>query len=1273
MMSNVSAKLIFNCSSSDDELSQLSALEPSWMCEKSNGDADVKLPAEVLNRERMLHNSESGSSPDFDRFSPFFEEKGLPVEIRYQLPLALGTANETDKECTICQLRYGIGDHIVTLPCQHFFQTEVSLDSVVEPAGTKHQFTECPPVDQEYIRRKMRTQSAGFRPVVPATSELEQLHSRVAAMNICEDESADASELKYLVCLAYFLPNGIADDSPPKRACPAPTFGSIGGGSSLLGSGGAFRNRSSSAAATRDEFASLLQVDAAPSLVITPSPSTASSSTRPNSFLSELGGEIHEPRRAAAQGNVGVENKQFGFPGTFGRRGEGDNVRPGPFDLPSNHGLGGLRSTPPASAELPLLRPTSVNDPFRLSAAAEGNTGLYNTPQLGSGYLTTWGMGATTSKPKRAPPGLSKPDDPRSVTLRSGSELLSGDSLLSSPSTMRLNAAAPAFGASGLTPTQPAFGADGPRDFGVALRPRLQNLRIPTEVYSPNRNNKDLVELNQQSLKVADEMDRIEVSSNDSNNGRNRRSAATPTRKAKTSRKNKSPRAGSDGRTEERGDKGEPRSEGSRGRTPRSRGGGGNGSQSAPNSATGNDAPMEPTSRRGTRRESAGSNDPKKSPPAKDDTTKASPTTIGEVVQSGRKKKGAVTLETKSNRAVTVEQSKKKGAPQVGQDSDRKSASEPPSDDQVGESASARSKSRDTTDEKAPVRERTSKRRERTTASRRQIYREKQAAKELAAKEVELLARQEEAKKTSFDAMADTEVADSEEVGETAESAADPTSDPDDLGVVAADTYVETTDASKPELVMESKHSPSSKGSSAATPDIDADISLHRQSESDGDLGSDAVVALDNQSANDSMEDPGSDSAESHSDNGASKALVDQEDERVANPPGSDEDRAEGGQPSASAGPSDVADNPGQARADSAWEGHVPSAPSSNEKKHSNKEHKKDKNKKDKSEKKKSTVKHKKEKRDSTGSGKDDAVHDRREEKPNDKKRPGSPHVIRRAVRSLGKSVLGRFVSAWRSTKHGCNWVLDHIQLRKLCATAFYYLESFLAVVFSVILLLSLHGASWFIHVHRVAFRAILTHRHIGFCFVFLYAFPFLVQYVFPWAPPWAPVCLWYAFLVQLFCTSGPTAMVTTFRIILPLVFLVEGISHHSFLLDLNGAELLLASFILSAMKTSNFCSPIFFLSLAAQCLTAVFLGSELVVQWLQMALALYSLHSMAAADEEWHGVGEDEEEFGCQPMPMHHSIADYSHHPAPSATSVQKTKRLDRRSLASVKGRRIR
>jgi hypothetical protein len=42
--------------------------------------------------------------------------------------------------------------------------------------------------------------------------------------------------------------------------------------------------------------------------------------------------------------------------------------------------------------------------------------------------------------------------------------------------------------------------------------------------------------------------------------------------------------------------------------------------------------------------------------------------------------------------------------------------------------------------------------------------------------------------------------------------------------------------------------------------------------------------------------------------------------------------------------------------------------------------------------------------------------------------------------------------------------------------------------------------------------------------------------------------------------------------------------------------------------------------------------------------------------------------------MLHHHSIADYSHHPAPSsAQSIQKTKRLDRRALAYVRGRKFR
>lgn len=163
--------------------------------------------------------------------------------------------------------------------------------------------------------------------------------------------------------------------------------------------------------------------------------------------------------------------------------------------------------------------------------------------------------------------------------------------------------------------------------------------------------------------------------------------------------------------------------------------------------------------------------------------------------------------------------------------------------------------------------------------------------------------------------------------------------------------------------------------------------------------------------------------------------------------------------------------------------------------------------------------------------------------------------VVKELIGKLSAAILSLVVYVTSVFRNAYSYVSSRLNIKGVLGTALYHIESVTAVMFSVLLLLSLHGASWFIRIHRVAFRAILTHRHIGFCFAFLYAFPFLVQYVFPWAPPWAPVCLWYAFLVQLFCTNGPTAMVTTFRILLPLVFLVEGISHHSFLLDLNGTD----------------------------------------------------------------------------------------------------------------------
>ncbi|RHY93796.1 hypothetical protein DYB35_000611 [Aphanomyces astaci] len=159
---------------------------------------------------------------------------------------------------------------------------------------------------------------------------------------------------------------------------------------------------------------------------------------------------------------------------------------------------------------------------------------------------------------------------------------------------------------------------------------------------------------------------------------------------------------------------------------------------------------------------------------------------------------------------------------------------------------------------------------------------------------------------------------------------------------------------------------------------------------------------------------------------------------------------------------------------------------------------------------------------------------------------------------------------AFSGASTGLPWLLAHWLASTLLSLAFHF---------------GFHVLSFGLKFHRFVVRGLIFNRNIASCFAFLYLFPLLVQYVIPWAPPWAPVCLWYAFLVQLFCTQGSTAMVATFRILLPLVFLVEGVSHHSFLLDLNGAELLLISFILSAVKTGNLYSPVFFLSMSLQVL----------------------------------------------------------------------------------------
>ncbi|ETW01802.1 hypothetical protein H310_06380 [Aphanomyces invadans] len=195
---------VLSCSSSDDELHQLYKLEPSFVWDKCRVDGCLN---KMCSGSSHFHDPDHmTNSPDSDSY---FEEQGLPKEIRYNLPIAYGTVNETEKHCTICQVAYEIGSHIVTLtPCQHFFHAlcvdkwlwnhvtcplcrkEVVYD--LDKDTTPHvRGMECPEEDLDTMRRKLRSQCAEFRPVKPLKPgyTVDQLDAPFLAMQVQEDRA----------------------------------------------------------------------------------------------------------------------------------------------------------------------------------------------------------------------------------------------------------------------------------------------------------------------------------------------------------------------------------------------------------------------------------------------------------------------------------------------------------------------------------------------------------------------------------------------------------------------------------------------------------------------------------------------------------------------------------------------------------------------------------------------------------------------------------------------------------------------------------------------------------------------------------------------------------------------------------------------------------------------------------------------------------------------------------------------------------------------------
>lgn len=158
---------------------------------------------------------------------------------------------------------------------------------------------------------------------------------------------------------------------------------------------------------------------------------------------------------------------------------------------------------------------------------------------------------------------------------------------------------------------------------------------------------------------------------------------------------------------------------------------------------------------------------------------------------------------------------------------------------------------------------------------------------------------------------------------------------------------------------------------------------------------------------------------------------------------------------------------------------------------------------------------------------------------------------------------------------------------------------------------------------HRYALRELMRDFQVTLCFAFPYSFRFTMVVAMEWAPHWAPVCLWYAFLVQVFCTSQrhqkgcphankrPIWLLLVSRVLLPLFFIAEGVSGRSYLLDLSGSELMLLSFLLAAIRIRCLASPIFLVSWSIQVLVVSIFGPLAIVQYCQLLFGLTSLHAV--------------------------------------------------------------
>ena len=89
----------------------------------------------------------------------------------------------------------------------------------------------------------------------------------------------------------------------------------------------------------------------------------------------------------------------------------------------------------------------------------------------------------------------------------------------------------------------------------------------------------------------------------------------------------------------------------------------------------------------------------------------------------------------------------------------------------------------------------------------------------------------------------------------------------------------------------------------------------------------------------------------------------------------------------------------------------------------------------------------------------------------------------------------------------------------------------------------------------------------------------------------------------------------TMSRLALPLVF-VSQISHHSFLLDLNGGERLAIALVLSGIRTRDILRPVFLLIVASLIMAALLCGYMAFVQWGVFVASILAIGTASGAAE---------------------------------------------------------